>query len=129
MLTSEIAARLVGKVSGYSIDRGSMSDESDTRVCVYEYAGIQPDFNFGTQGIKFEHPSFQVVVRGAPTDYDGPRGVIELVVADLVKVWTTTLSGVTYNWIQPIQAPFWLMQDSRNRHHFVVNFRVEKRPS
>lgn len=129
MLTAEIAARLAGKVSGYAIDRGSMSDKTDKRVGVYEYSGQAPDFNFGAQGLKYEHPSFQVVVRGAATDYDGPRLVIEAIVEDLVKVWTADLSGVSYNWIQPIQAPFWLKQDEKNRHYFVVNFRCEKVPS
>jgi hypothetical protein len=129
MLTAEIAARLAGKVNGYAIDRGSMSDATDTRVCIYEYPGMAPDFKFGGQGLKYEHPSFQVVARGAATDYDGPRAVIELVVADLVKVWTTTLSGTEYTWLQPVQAPFWLRQDERNRHYFVVNFRTEKAPS
>jgi hypothetical protein len=126
MLTSEIAARLAGKVSGYAIDRGMMSDDTDRRVCVYEYAGMAPDFWFGAQGLKYEHPSFQVVVRGDPTDYDGPRLVAEAAKNDLVKVWTTDLTGVTYNWVQPIQSPFWMKMDEKSRHYFVVNFRVEK---
>lgn len=131
MLTAEIAARLAGKVSGYTIDRGVMRDETNKRVCIYEYSGTAADLKFGNPSdpILYEHPTFQVVVRGEPTDYDGPRLVIEAIRDDLVKVWTTNLSGVYYTWIQPIQAPFWLQNDAKNRHYFVVNFRAEKVPS
>ena len=129
MLTSEIVTYLSGKVGSYTLNRGVMTDDVDTVVCVYEYAVTAPDFKLGAQGLKFEHPSFQVVVRGAATDYDGPRAIAETVVTELSKVWTTTLSGVTYNWVQPIQAVFWLRTDEKNRHYFAVNFRTEKVPS
>ena len=129
MLTAEISARLAGKVSGYTIDRGMMRDETSKRVAIYEYSGTAPDIWFGQEGVQFEHPTFQVVVRGEPTDYDGPRAVMEAIRDDLVKVWCTALSGVQYNWIQAIQSPFWLQNDAKNRHYFVVNFRAEKEPS
>lgn len=129
MLTSEIATRLAGKTSSYPIDRAVMRDATDKRVCIYEYQGQGPELNFGEEGIKYEHPSFQVVVRGEPTDYDGPRQVAEDIREDLVKVWTTTLSGVAYNFIQNINGPFWTQTDAKGRHYFRLNFRVEKEPS
>lgn len=129
MLLSEIAARLVGKVGGYAIDRAVMKDNTDTRVCIYEYTGQAPELKFGAAGVKYEHPSFQVVVRGAPTDYDGPRLVAEGIRNDLVTVWTTMLSGTAYNWVMNLNGPFWSQTDAKGRHYFVLNFRTEKAPS
>lgn len=129
MLTTEIAARLAGKTSSYPIDRAVMQDATNKRVCIYEYTGQAPELNFGAEGIKFEKPSFQVVVRGEPTDYDGPRQVAEDIRTDLVKVWATSLSGVPYNFVQSINGPFWTQTDAKGRHYFRSNYRVEKVPS
>ena len=129
MLTAEIVAFITGYVGGYTLNRGVMTDDSDKVVCVYEYAGSAPEFKFGAPGLKYEHPSVQVVVRGEPTDYDGPRLIAEGVVDRMATAWTQTLTGVRYNWVQPIQSPFWLKTDERARHYFVVNFRGKKEPS
>ncbi len=125
-LSSEIAARLAGKVSGYAIDRVSMLDDTDKRVVIAETGGGAPDGQLGHEGRKWEHPNFQVMVRGEATDYDGPRAVAEAVVADLSKVSTEQLTGVTYNYIFALQSPFWLMTDDRQRRYIVVNFRCER---
>ena len=82
MLLSEIAAYLalqpgLGAVGAY-IRVGFMPDTPNSLLTVYEYGGAPPEGGLGVTGIQYEWPGVQIVCRGEPNDYAGPRAKIEI---------------------------------------------------
>lgn len=123
----DVRTRIVGiPVTGYDVDCGYMSDDSDQRVTLYEYTGIRPDHGFGFPGLQFEYPGLQVVVRGAATDYAGPRAIIQAIFLDLPKLQATTVGGTVFKFVRPQQSPFFLKRDEKQRVWFAANFIVWK---
>lgn len=114
-------------LTGYTVDAGHISDDSDKRVAVYEYMGRASETGFGVSGLQYEWPGLQVVVRGDPHDYVGPRGIIETIYKDLPKVQAVQIgTGGYYHMFRPQQAPFFMKRDDRHRIYLAVNFIVEK---
>lgn len=141
-LLHEVAAKLVAVGLGSltstppTIYRGALPATKPNACCaLYEYGGMAPEKGFGTAGVHFENPAFQVVFRGEPDDYDGPRAKAETAYLELAKVEAQTLSAgaggtsAFYHEITPQQAPFHLKRDESRRHHFAINFLAEKEPS
>lgn len=129
-LLDDVKTRIlaIATAAGYAVDKGDMRDDTDKRVGLHEYAGTTPDRQFGALGVYEEHPNFQVTVRGEPTDYTGPRAVIQSIYEDLAKVMATTLaSGLEYRRVTPAQSPFPIQRDDKGRWLFAVNFRVDRR--
>jgi hypothetical protein len=93
--------------------------------------GPAGELGFGTEGLLYEYPQVQVVVRGAPDDYDGPFSNIEAIYLDLPKIQATALtSGKLYHLVRALQHPFVLdRRDEKGRTVWVVNFEVKREVS
>lgn len=108
---------------------GDTPAEPDAVCILYETGGAPPERAFGVVGVDTEMLGLQVVTRGAPGDYAGPRAKIELIYRHLMKVEAMTLSGTYYKMIRASQSPFFFNRDlSKNppRVMFAVNFLCEK---
>lgn len=127
---SEIADHLatsgLGTV-GDDLFYGTMPSTPDACGVVYEYQGAPSELGFGVPGVQFEAPAVQVVFRGVPDDYDGPRGQAELAYRALATVQATALGGTNYLLITPQQAPFLLARDDARRVLIACNYVAEKR--
>lgn len=112
---------------------GAMPNDPDVMGALYEYGGQRPERQFGTAGIGWEKPAVQLVFRGAPHDYAGPRAKAEQAWKLLTAVNPGALgAGVTtiYRMITPVQSPFPLgSPDPQGRFKIACNFNVEKEPS
>ncbi len=129
MVLDEIATKIATLVAvGTLITKGSLSATTDVCVTVYETGGQGADLGLGVNGIQFEYPTVQVVARGVPSDYYGPRVMVDQVYKGLPKVQAAALSGVYYHWIKPASAPFLLKRDEKDRVLIAVNFNIEKEP-
>lgn len=97
---------------------------------IYEYGGRKPTGQFGVAGLKYERPAIQIVFRGEPGDYLGPRNKAEIVYRALAEIQPGALgAGVTteYLMVEPQQAPHPVEPvDTNNRHYIGVNFYTHK---
>jgi hypothetical protein len=106
-------------------------------VCgaVQEFPGLAPEIGFGTGGIQWETPSVQVVFRGAPGDYNGPRLKAEAAYLALAAVGTEVLSAgvggtsAFYHNVHPQGAPSQLVRDDKDRAYIGFTVLCEKEPS
>jgi len=109
---------------------GIMPASPDALGCLQEYGGQSPEKGFGVTGIKYEKPAVQLLFRGAPYDYAGPRAKAEIAFQALAAVQPGALcTGVTteYLTIDPQQSPHPVApMDSNNRHYIGVNFYIKK---
>jgi hypothetical protein len=108
---------------------GLMPASPDACGVVHEYPGEAPELGFGVDGLQWEHPRLQVVFRGAAGDYAGPRAKAETAFVGLAKVQDKLLSGTRYLLVEPLQSPFLLKRDDRERVHIAFNVSVWKEPS
>ncbi len=112
---------------------GFMPATPDVMGTIYEYGGRQGERSFGVSGYKYENPALQIVFRGAPSDYSGPRNKAEIAWLYLPTILPGALgAGITteYLFVDPQQSPFPIRpQDLNNRHIIGFNFYIRKRPS
>jgi hypothetical protein len=129
-ILQEIKAKLDALGTLGTIKIGFMPAGPDVMGCLYEYGGLMPDRGFGVAGIQYEYPSIQLVFRGAPFDYSGPRDKAEIAYRYFVTIQPGALgSGVTTNYLKltPMQSPHPVMAiDANSRHTIGINIRVEK---
>ena len=105
-------------VSG-AIRLGSMPDQPDNCIALFEYAGSPPDLHWPG-----EYPGLQVRVRD--TDYPDGRARIEEVIQALHGLYEQTLDGARYLLIKARHSPEVLKRDASDRIEFFVNFDVMK---
>lgn len=126
---NEIAAHLatlgVGVV-GTSLFIGTLPDSPVVCGAVYEYGGLASEMGFGAAGVKYETPAVQVVFRGDPEDYAGPRAKAETAYRGLAAVEAELLGATFYHWIHPQQPPFLLKRDENERVLIAFNVLCEK---
>jgi hypothetical protein len=129
----EIQAKLNALGTLGTLTRGFMPGTPDVIGTLYEYSGMMPEGRFGVRGIGYEHPACQLVFRGAPLDYDGPRAKAEIAYHYLADILPGPLgAGVTteYLTVKPVQTPFPIKPlDAQNRHYIGFNFYIMKEPS
>jgi hypothetical protein len=129
----EIATRVataIGGTVGTNVFKGSMPNDPDACVAVYEYGGRAADHGFGVvTKVQHEHPAVQVLVRGIADDYSTPRTTAETIRNSLAQVQATTLSGVFYLLITPAQSPFLFKRDENERVYIACNYNCDKEPS
>ena len=101
---------------------GSMPDQPDNCIALFEYAGSPPDLHWPG-----EYPGLQVRVRD--TDYPAGRVRIEEVIQALHGLHEQTLDGVRYLLIKARHSPEVLKRDASDRIEFFVNFDVMKERS
>lgn len=126
-LTTYLATQGIG-TAGTNLFYGILPDTPDALVTLFEYGGFpnEPDLGTGGTTTRFEYPRIQMLCRGVKDDYDGPRLKAQQVVAALTAVVNTTLSGIYYISVIPLQAPFFLRRDENFRVEFACNFQVSK---
>lgn len=107
---------------------GRMFDTPDVAVALLEYSGEAPGYFLG-HPMDLEMPRMQVLVRGVPDDYYGPRLMANKIVNALDTIQGTTLSGVRYLNIDILQPPFELERDEKERVLIAVNISIWKAPS
>lgn len=127
-IVTHLSAQGLGSF-GTDIFIGKLPDKPDACGVVYEYGGVPPEFGFGAAGVKWETPAVQVVFRGAPHDYAGPRAKAETAYRALAAVGGQSLSGTFYHWIHPLQSPALLQRDDAERVSIVFSVLAEKRLS
>lgn len=135
-ILAEVGAYLVAQGLGeinVSLFLGTMPpDQGDEAVItsVREYPGLEGVMGFGTPDIKEETPAIQLVFRGKPHDYAGPRAKAEQVYQALARVQAEQLSGTFIHWIHPRQPPSDILgRDDNERVRISFNCLVEKEPS
>lgn len=99
--------------------------------CVYESGGSAPDMPLGSSTPRFENPTVQVVFRGAPDDYTGPRVKAQSAFDAMIGISADqVLSGTKYLQVLALQQPFPLGgKDGNKRWKIVCNFLIQKEPS
>jgi hypothetical protein len=105
---------------------GSMPASPDVIGTIYEYGGQAIERQFGLAGIRYEKPSIQIIFRGAPEDYIGPRNKADIAWRYLPTVNPGPLgAGVTteYLMLTPQQSPFPMEPQDSNRR-FKIGFNV-----
>lgn len=122
---AQLAALNLGVV-GTTIFLGAMPATPDACCSLREYGGAPPEFGFGAPGIAFERPTLQIVFRGVPGDYAGPRAQAETAYRGLAQVEASVVGGTFYHLIHPQQAPFLLDTDDSKRVRIAFNVLCEK---
>jgi hypothetical protein len=112
----------VGTV-GTTIFKGQMPATPDACIAVIETAGREPQHTFGSNGIAIEYPRVQVRFRGAAQDYATPAALAQTAYAAMAAVANQSLDGTLYHSIDPIQPPFLLEKDAKNR--LVIGFNAQ----
>jgi len=131
-VADEIAAFLEAQGLGVlAVDLFAGTLPNDPPVCgsVQEYAGAPPEFGFGFAGVNFETAAVQVLFRGEPHDYRGPRVKAEAAYRALAAIAAQPLSGTFYHHIHPQHSPFPLGRDDAERVMIVCSYLCEKEPS
>lgn len=98
----------------------------DASTALVETGGLGPVFAHDANGINYEQPGVQVIVRGVQHDYETPRATAQDIFILFGSVFNTKLSGTDYLWIRPQQAPFSLGKDDNHRPRIVCNFIAAK---
>ena len=129
----EIKSKL-DSISGLgTIVSGSMPATPHAIGVLREYGGLAPDGRFGVTGVGYERPSVQLIFRGEPFDYSGPRTKAEIAWRALAAIIPGALgSGVSteYLTVYPQQSPFSIApMDVNSRYYIGCNFYITKVPS
>ena len=105
------------------------AEQPDRAVALYESGGLPPMRTMGSTGTGVDHeqPSIQVLNR-AP-GYAQARADARTIYGVLSAVKNSTLTSVLYVDVIPVQTPFDLPQDSRDRQVFSCNYTVQKEES
>jgi hypothetical protein len=131
MTLQEVTAWLSSKGIGTeNIDlfRAFMPDAPNSCICVTMYGGRSGSdiWKFGQDGVAREFPRIQLKVRGEPEDYETP----ELKAQDAYRAMSmggpSVILGIEYYSITPLQPPFPLERDGKQRYIFVCNFELFK---
>jgi hypothetical protein len=109
-------------------------DQPNVCTVVRDYGGMDGEYTHDIPGVAYERPRFQVACRGEPQDYDGPRARARAVYLALMIVKNTFLTAsdgeqVWYREIVPLQSPFELRRDLKERVIIGFNCQVVKEPS
>lgn len=125
-----LAAEGIGTV-GTDLIATTMPDDPDACGAVYETGGFDPEYALGGTEPALENPTAQIVFRGAPHDYDGPRAKAESAFKAIGKLRSAaTVSG--YYLAQPLQSPFPFNRrtpDPKERPLIAFNVAFQKEPS
>ena len=124
-LATRIATTISGTV-GTNIFKSTMPTTPDAVVALYETGGLSPIKRLGTKGIDWERPAVQVVVRGAPGDYQTARTTSQTIFEDVASIETEDLSSTRYYMSDPLQEPFGLTVDDQDRPTVAFNVILTK---
>jgi Bacteriophage minor capsid protein len=98
----------------------------DLAAGLVETPGFPSATTHDSPGPSREHPVVQLLVRGAPYDYETPRQWAQDIWLALGSIRNTTLSGVFYLMVHPLQSVFKLRNDDYARRIVTAQFRIDK---
>ena len=109
------------------VDAAVDSAIPDAITIVSEADGV-PDLTFGTP-VALENPRIQVITRGAPEDYTGPKQQAMRIRYHLASLADYTSRGLTMQACIPLGSLLPLGKDANGRHRFSINFTATTNPS
>ena len=124
-LATRIATAISGTV-GTDVFKSMLPAVPDAAVALYETGGLAPEKRFGSAGVDWERPGVQVVVRGAPGDYQTARTTSQTIFENVAEIETEDLSGTRYYLSDPQQQPFGLAVDEQDRPTVAFNVLLTK---
>jgi hypothetical protein len=98
----------------------------DALLALLEVPGMPAVRSHDTPVARYEQPVVQVLVRGAPHDYQAARETAQTAWEALDGLSNVTLSDVEYLWMQALQSPFWLRTDDYHRPVLVFSVRCAR---
>jgi len=138
-VTAEVLAYLIAQNVGTADDlfrdempplRQEGSDDPDVIGCVYEGSARPPEREFGSATARWEFPNVELVFRGKPNQRDAARAAAKSAWDEMLKIQgEKTLSGTRYVLCTPLQSPFPMRKDEKQRHLIACNFSLQKEPS
>jgi len=102
---------------------------ADLIASLTETPGFPPEEVHDVVGPSREKPVVQLIVRGAPYDYATPRLWAQQIWVALGTIRNTSLSGVFYLWVKPLQSIAKLHDDDYARRLWTAQFRIDKNVS
>lgn len=129
-VTAFLAAEGLGTVET-DLFWAEMPATPDACGTVYEGGGSGPEMGLGSSAVVVENPTVQIVFRGAPNDYSGPRAKAQLALAAMVGISVEqVLTGTKYLIVRALQQPFPMGgKDENKRWRIACNYLIEKEPS
>lgn len=107
-----------------TIFQSRLPDMPTAAISLHETGGMAPEYHADSTEAATERPTVMIVVRDA--SYGTARSRAEAVLRSLEAVNGTTLSGVQYRRIVPLQSPYDRGPDAQNRAQVAMNILVEK---
>jgi hypothetical protein len=97
---------------------------SDQAVSVVEYAGSEDEHAAGASLSRplYETTRFQVVCRDAEDKAATAEALARSISLNLNRLAETTVGNTKFLTVKRLSRPFYLSQDSNNRHRYVTNF-------
>lgn len=109
---------------------GSLPNSPDSCCSLQEYGGLPTVQGFGVDGsgnsIAYETPAVQLIFRGAPYDYEGPREQARLAYLAMLRIQAETLGSTFYHHVTALSPPFLIRRDENMRMILGCNYRIEK---
>lgn len=117
--------------AGVDLFENFLPNDPDAAGVVKESGGSGPDMGFGSVGVQFENPTVQIIFRGAPEDYAGPRAKAQTAFNSMASISAPQSLGSTkYLLVIPLQQPFPLGgRDESKRWNIACNYLIKKEQS
>lgn len=118
-----------GTALGTDVMVNFMPDAPDSVFSVFQYGGGESNRGMGSDPGALENYLLQINVRNANPAL-AESGCYDIYKALELLAGNVTINGVMFTWLHPLQPPFLLERDSRQRVTFVFNVEVQRvRPS
>ena len=121
--SSAFGAHATQGTLGSTIFLGTLPEDPDACVAVYENSGSSPTFTMGSGGIQIDYPMLQIICRAGREDYPTARDKAESIRVLLATVLEKTVSGIHIMRIEPMGSVNLLGVDPKFRPLISVNFR------
>ena len=116
--------------AGTNLFETLLPDTPDAAMAVEETGGAPPERQFGSTAAAFEFPSIRVICRAGANDYNTPRAQAKTAWEKLLEITPqSTLGSTKYQFVTPMQSPFEIGRDSKDRVIVGFNCNVQKDPS
>lgn len=129
MICEHVAAYLQGLghgVLGTSLFKDHLPEDPDDIVLITTSGGFAPTFVHDRSGVSTEMPTFQIAVRSASIFTAKTKSY--QIYNDLQRVGNIMVDGIFFQRIVPLQTPFSIDRDERNRWIWGCNYIAEKEP-
>lgn len=115
------------EANGGTLFLDEMPATPDVCAVVSSSGGAPAEGGFGVDGIKYESPTCQIRVRGIKHDSLGPKAQAQAMYLASHQVGGT-VNGTKYLRLFPLQPPYRLEKDAKDRLVYAFNVFGEKEP-